>query len=252
MENWFTVERIDSDTFVISEYKHPEETHCYLLCGSDKCLLVDTGLGVGDISDIVGQLTDRPIIAAAKQIHWDHIGGYDRFDTICVHSEETKWLVGGFPLPVEAVRRLLAEGDLPNGLMINKYTVFQGVPSRILADSDKIELGGRTIEVLHTPGHSPGHMCFWEEGRGYLFTGDLIYRGTLYASYPSTDPAEYLRSVERVAELPVERIFPGHHSLDIRPEIITEIRDGLRRLNDEGMLLHGSGAHCFGGWSIRL
>lgn len=252
MDNWFTVERIDSDTFVISEYKHPEETHCYLLCGLERCLLIDTGLGVGDISGIVGQLSDKPVIAAATHIHWDHIGGYGRFDTICAHSAELDWLNGGFPLPIKAVRRMLTEGDLPNGFEPDEYNVYQGAPSRILADGDKIELGGRTIEVLHTPGHSPGHMCFWEEGRGYLFTGDLIYKGRLYANYPSTDPAAYLRSVERISEVPAERIFPGHHSLDVRPELISEIRDALRRLDDEGLLHHGSGAHCFGGWSVLL
>lgn len=252
MNNWFTVEDIDSDTFVISEYGHPEETHCYLLCGSEKCLLIDTGLGVGDISGIVGQLSDKPVIAAATHIHWDHIGGYGMFDTICAHSAELDWLNDGFPLPVGAVRRMLSEGDLPEDFKLDEYDVFQGVPSRILADGDKIELGGRTVEILHTPGHSPGHMCFWEERRGYLFTGDLIYKGRLYANYPSTNPAAYLRSVERISGIRAERIFPGHHSLDISPGLITEIRDALRRLNDEGMLRHGSGAHCFGGWSVLL
>ena len=53
MGGWFTVEQIDGDTFAISEYKHWEETHCYLLCGKDRAVLIDTGLGVSDIKNIV-------------------------------------------------------------------------------------------------------------------------------------------------------------------------------------------------------
>ena len=52
MNTWFTVEQVDSQTFAISEYKHWEETHCYLLCGQEKAILIDTGLGVSDIKKL--------------------------------------------------------------------------------------------------------------------------------------------------------------------------------------------------------
>ena len=67
---------------------------------------------------------------------------------------------------------------------------------RLLQEDDSIRLGGETLTVLHTPGHSPGHLCFWEEERGYLFTGDLAYKGMLTAYFPSTDPQAYLQSLE--------------------------------------------------------
>ena len=50
MTPWFTLDRIDNKTFILSEYRHWEETHCYLLCGTKKALLIDTGLGICDIS----------------------------------------------------------------------------------------------------------------------------------------------------------------------------------------------------------
>lgn len=252
MGDWFTVDEIDRDSFVISEYKHPEETHCYLLCGSKRCLLIDTGLGVADISEVVERLVGKPVIAAATHIHWDHIGGYGRFSSICAHVAEIGWLNGEFPLPIGAVRKMLAEGELPDKFKLDEYTIFQGAPSIVLADGDRFVLGGRTIMALHTPGHSPGHMCFFEPDRGYLFSGDLIYSGTLYANYQSTDPDDYLKSVERMAELSVRRLFPGHHSLNIHPEIIVRVRDGLRELKSAGKLIHGSGKHDYGDWSILL
>lgn len=76
MDNWFTIEQIDRDTFSISEYKHWEETHCYLLCGEKCAILIDTGLGVSNIRKIVDSLTELPVMAITTHVHWDHIGGH--------------------------------------------------------------------------------------------------------------------------------------------------------------------------------
>ena len=119
-------------------------------------------------------------------------------------------------------------------------------------DGDTIDLGGRTIQALHTPGHSPGHLCFWEAERGHLFSGDLVYKGTLFANYPSTDPQSFLDSLEKIAVLPAKRIFPGHHILDIGPEIVMRMRDAFRALDVEGKLQHGSGTHNYGDWAVML
>ena len=253
MDDWFTIDRVEPDTYIISEYRHREETHCYLLNGSARSLLIDTGLGIGNIYDEVVKRTDKPVTAVATHVHWDHIGGHRYFPDFYVHAEEWGWLHGGFPLPAEAIRRMAADcPHLPEGFDGNAYTVFQGAPTKVLHGGETIELGGRSIEVRHTPGHSPGHMCFWEEERGFLFTGDLVYGGTLFAFYPSTDPAAYLDSLEKVAALPVKRVFPGHHSLDVPPEMPGRMRDALRRLRAEGELCHGSGTFEYGDWAIRL
>ena len=71
MDNWFTIEQIDRDTFSISEYKHWEETHCYLLCGEKCAILIDTGLGVSNIRKIVDSLTELPVMAVTTHVHWD-------------------------------------------------------------------------------------------------------------------------------------------------------------------------------------
>ncbi len=190
---------------------------------------------------------------SATHIHWDHIGGHRYFPEFYAHEAELNWLSGGFPLSVEAVRAMVADRCcLPEDFDVSRYTLFQGHPARVLRDGDRIELGGRTLEVLHTPGHSPGHMCFWEAERGYLFSGDLVYRGTLFACYPSTDPEEYLSSLERTACLPMERLLPAHHALDIGPELLGRVRDAFRGLKEQGKLRHGGGTFDYGEWAVRL
>lgn len=95
-------------------------------------------------------------------------------------------------------------------------------------------------------------MCFWEEAKGYLYTGDLIYKDTLTAWFPSTDPEAYLRSLEKVARLPARRVFPAHHSLDIKPETVIRVRNAFRQLKAEGRLHHKSGIFSFGDFAVRL
>ena len=253
MSNWFTIDKIDADTYCISEYRHWEETHCYLLNGSEWSLLIDTGLGICNIYDEVVKLTDKQVTAVATHIHWDHIGGHWYFPDFYAHAYELDWLNGGFPQPIETIRTYVTDRcDLPEGFDINAYRFFQGTPAKVLHGGETIDIGGRCIEILHTPGHSPGHMCFWEPERGYLFTGDLVYKDTLFAYYPSTDPEAYLRSLETVAALPVKRVFPAHHSLDIHPEILIRMRDALRQLKADGKLRHGSGTFDYGDWAIWL
>ena len=99
MDSWFTVEQIDQDTFVISEYRHWEETHCYLLCGTKRAILIDTGLGVSNIREVIDGLTKLPVTVITTHVHWDHIGGHKYFRSIAVHEAEKEWLSVKFPIP---------------------------------------------------------------------------------------------------------------------------------------------------------
>ena len=254
MSDWFTVESVDDATFAISEYGHSEETHAYLLCGSERAVLIDTGLGVANIRAVTDGLTALPILAVATHAHWDHIGGYGYYEDIAIHEAERDWLSVRFPLPPEAVRANLLRGarSLPPDFDPESYRVFQGAPRRILRDGDRLELGGRSLTVIHTPGHSPGHCCFYEPERGVLYTGDLIYAGCLDAFYPSTDPQAFLRSVRRVRALEAGRILPAHHRIDIPVGMIGAVEAGLGELERQGKLRHGSGIFDFGAFQIHL
>lgn len=186
MTPWFTVERIDDATFALSEYRHWEETHSYLLLGRDRALLLDTGLGVGGLRREVEALTDRPVTVTLTHVHWDHIGGCGQFEPPAVHAAEADWL-RHFPLPEAAVRRQLCARDplFPAGFSPENYRVFSGEPGRVLREGDIIDLGGQQVQVLHTPGHSPGHCCYYEAARGG-FTPGTSSTGAAWT--PSTPP----------------------------------------------------------------
>lgn len=254
MNDWFTVESIDSGTYAISEYKHWEHSHSYLVIGHEKAALIDTGLGVANIRTVVTKLTHLPIQVLTTHAHWDHIGGHRYFNHFGVHELEKDWISGKFPIPLQIVKANLTKEPckFPPDFDADRYTVFQGKPDLILHDGDTVDLGGRSLEVLHTPGHSPGHVCIYERSTGYLFSGDLIYEGKLDAFYPSTDPIAFMNSVKKIAKLSVARILPGHHKLEIPVSIIKSIDTAFSELNQEGKLIQGKGIFNFENFSIHI
>ena len=106
--------------------------------------------------------------------------------------------------------------------------------------------------MIHTPGHSPGHCCFYDAERGYLFSGDLIYRGCLDAFYPTTAPQSFYESVKKISGLAVSRILPGHHSMDVSPAMAGQVLRAFRELSEAGKLKQGSGVFDFGEFQIHI
>lgn len=254
MTSWFQVDQLAEDTYAISEYKHWEETHCYLLCGSQRAVLIDTGLGVASIRQVVTALTDLPIEVLTTHVHWDHIGGHADFAQTAVFPAEEAWLAGAFPLPLAAVKKQLARPpcDFPPEFELDNFCLRPVTSARLLGDGEMIDLGGRGLQVLHTPGHSPGHCCFYEEARGALYAGDLLYQGCLDAFYPTTDPMLFKQSVERVSRLAVSQIWPGHHQLFIPAVLVHQVQQGFQSLADHDQLWQGAGLFDFGDFQIHL
>ena len=124
MDKWFTIDQIDEGTYIISEYRHWEETHCYLLNGSSRSLLIDTGLGICNIYDEVMKLTNKPVTAVATHIHWDHIGGHKYFPDFYAHAEELSWLNGEFPLTIETIREMVAAAAIYQTVTIQALMSF--------------------------------------------------------------------------------------------------------------------------------
>ncbi len=255
--DWFTVEPIDETTFALTEDGHWEHVHCYLFVGSERAALVDTGTGIADIRTVVSTLVDLPIVVLTTHAHWDHIGGHSLFDQRLVHPLDADWLRNGIPQPLESQRANLMLHPFtkaaPPEFSVERWKPHRGEATGLLEDSDVIELGGRRLSVLHTPGHSPGHIALHEPDRGYLVTGDVLYRGTLYAFYESTDPVAFASSINNLCELDrVAAILPGHYELGLSRDDLLLAQAAFHAIERKGALHHGSGLHQFGPISIRL
>lgn len=255
--DWFTINEIDETTFAITEDGHWEHVHSYLFLGTESAALIDTGTGIADIRSVVRTLADVPILVVTTHVHWDHIGGHGLFDQRLVHRLDADWLRNGIPQPLESQRANLTLHPFtkvaPPQFSVQNWEPYRGEPTGLLEDGDLIDLGGRQLSVVHTPGHSPGHIALHEHEREYLVTGDALYQGTLYAFYESTDPTAFARSIDKLCRLEyVTTILPGHNDLPLGRDCLETAQAAFRQIERQGALHHGSGLHEFGPISIRL
>ena len=240
-ETWFDIRPIGDDTWMLSEPLHAENGHCYLLGCGERALLIDTGLGVLPLRPVVRSLVgDVPVSVVLTHTHWDHLGALDEFGSFAAHGAEV-------PLREEAVTfgcdplDLLCEREspLPESADLEGYRKRHGmgrlsglVCERTLSDGDVIRCGSRTLEVIHTPGHSPGGICLLERARGSLFCGDLLYRGPIYLHLPGADPAAFRDSVRLLSALDgYENVWPGHNAAPLGRAFVADVAeaaDGIR------------------------
>nr|MDP9472148.1 MBL fold metallo-hydrolase [Chloroflexota bacterium] len=97
VQGWFAVSAPEEGVFTIEEPLHEEQVKSYLVVGSERAILIDTGMGVGDIRTLVADLTDRPVTVVNSHVHWDHIGGNGLFAEILIHPTEADVLRRGVP-----------------------------------------------------------------------------------------------------------------------------------------------------------
>jgi glyoxylase-like metal-dependent hydrolase (beta-lactamase superfamily II) len=257
-DSWFTVQKIAEKTFAISEYGHWEKVHSFLLIGEEKAILIDTGLGIDNISRITTQLTSLPIEVITTHVHADHIGSHGEFDTIYVHLADKDWLINGIGgLPIEQIRKDIGRDiTKPTPVMFDPhtYTPFQGEPTGLVEDGDVLDIGNRQLVIYHTPGHSPGHVSIFDQTNGYLFTGDLFYDETpIYAFYPSSNPIDLVDSLEKIAQIrDITMIFGSHNTLGLHPEIFEEVKRAVHYLRKNSLAKFGTGVHTFDGFSIKF
>ena len=83
-------------------------------------------------------------------------------------------------------------------------------PTSLVADGDVIDLGGRRLQILHMPGHSPGLLGAFEVETGALFTSDALYEGRLFFDIPGADREDAARSLARLVATPARVAHPGH------------------------------------------
>lgn len=257
-DEWFTVSQIDRNTYAISELGHWEKVHSFLLIGQNKAALIDTGLGIDHLKRITDQLTSLPIDVITTHVHSDHIGSHGAYTRIFVHAYEEEWLKTGIVgLSLEQIRANTARDitiPVPATFNPTTYTPFMGVPTGVLHDGDEIALGNRTLQIYHTPGHSPGHIVIFDRQTGYLFTGDLLYDTTpIYAFYPTTSPVDLVNSLERITQISgVTMIYGSHHTLGITPAIFEEVKRATHYLRQQDLIRFGTGIHTFEGFSIQF
>jgi glyoxylase-like metal-dependent hydrolase (beta-lactamase superfamily II) len=116
-------------------------------------------------------------------------------------------------------------GDLPKGFDAKTYRTKPWHISIFIRDGFKVNLGGRILEVIATPGHTPDAISLFDRANGLLFTGDTYYPAPIWLFRPETDLDAYDASIKKLAALaPQVKIVLGAHNVPVAsPEILTEL-----------------------------
>jgi glyoxylase-like metal-dependent hydrolase (beta-lactamase superfamily II) len=175
------------------------ESNCWLLGadGGDEAVVVDPGFSAERVRALLEAESRRPVAVFATHGHYDHIGAAAEF---C-----------GDDLPF-----YIHEADLTALTDPEAWGSSAGTPPvpvkdvRTMADADVLTFAGFRIDVVHTPGHTPGSVCFLTDAT--VLSGDLVFAGSVGRSdFPNSSPADMARSLNRFLQLPdPTEVLPGH------------------------------------------
>ncbi|MBR0137752.1 MAG: MBL fold metallo-hydrolase [Erysipelotrichaceae bacterium] len=227
-DDWFSVYQIRSNIFAIYEDKHFQEVISYLIIGSEKALMLDTGLGIGNIKSVVDSLYTGEIIVAHTHSHFDHIGGDWQFEEVNVpdHPVAIKRAENG--LDKKEVGDNMAAGScwqpFPRGFDPESYCIKPAKSYNVYKDGHIFDLGDIKLKVIMTPGHSPDSCMLADEENKLLFTGDSFYPATLYAHIMHNDGSDsdfetYRNSMHRIADEYSDFTLITSHNEPLRPGI---------------------------------
>jgi glyoxylase-like metal-dependent hydrolase (beta-lactamase superfamily II) len=226
-EPWFEVYKVDPGVYAIYEPHQAEEVISYLIVGTKQALLFDTGMGIGDIHSLVSRLTSRPIVVLNSHTHNDHVGGNWQFNF--VFGMDTAFTRANSKGSREDAQAELGPnmicGELPRNFNRAAYATKPWRISMTVHDGFKINLGGRTVEIIATPGHTPDAICLIDRANGLLFTGDTYYPAPIWLYRPETDLNAYVASVKRIAALqPQIKMVLGAHNVPVaQPSVLPRL-----------------------------
>jgi glyoxylase-like metal-dependent hydrolase (beta-lactamase superfamily II) len=255
---WFEVYQVVPQVFAIYEPHQAEETISYLILGEKQALLFDTGMGISDIRKLTAELTHLPIIVLNSHTHNDHVGGNWQFETVYgMDADFTRTNAKGSRQDAQdELGPGMICGDLPTGFDSKSYATRPWKISRFLHDHDKINLGGRTLEILSTPGHTPDAISLLDRARGLLFSGDTYYPARIWLFRPETNLDDYVASVKHLAALaPQLELVLGEHNVPFaQPEVLTNLVTAIETVRagkvrgeprDDGKALYRSNGISF-------
>lgn len=240
-DDWFDVERLDERSWRISE---GVVFHTYLLAGDDRAVLVDAALGVGDLRSVVEDLVDVPVTVLLTHSHWDHMGAAHQFDDVLIHDFErgadgrvtSHQVADVYPADFDgwAAQWRDADQEFPDGFDPDGYEIPPATGVEPVRPGATLDLGGRSLEIVHVPGHSPGLLGALDRDAGDLYASDVVHIDySIYAHFGGCDLVAYEDTLAGLSELrhagAFDTLYTGHN----RPlsgddlSLIDEFHDGV-------------------------
>ena len=211
----YRISQIDGHTYRIDE----EGVRFFLLEGTGKALLIDSGMMVHNAKEIAGTLSSLPIFLLNTHGDIDHVGSNEEFESFYMNDAEAS----------------------------NYYKVQKKKGVIIpLENGDILDLGDRKLEIITLPGHTPGSIGVLDASRGWLFSGDPVQDGSIFMFGVEREMHAYIRSLEKLEGYMdrFEFVFPSHGTCPLSPGYIPRLKEKAKEVLEgktkgETIRIHG-------------
>ncbi|MBJ7263195.1 MAG: MBL fold metallo-hydrolase [Burkholderiaceae bacterium] len=198
----FVVHKLSDSLYAIGEPDYYQHNYSYLLVGQARALMFDAGANQNDnIAEVVSRITALPVAVLPSHLHFDHIGGLHNFQTIYLAD------LAFF----ESFKRRDERYHIPESVHLGNFDGLAFAPfkaDRLLAPGESIDLGGLSVKVIYTPGHSPDQISLYDETNNVFLSADHLYPSRMLAG----NIAQYVQSMSNTLDLIDRdtRIYAAH------------------------------------------
>ena len=203
-DDYFVVQELGDGTFAIGEPRYYQANYSYLIIGNTRAVLFDAGSGYRSMRPVISSLTLLPVTVIPSHLHFDHLAGLADFDHVAL-------------IDLASTRARTVNGRFTPG-RYDFLGMFDGQEAPAVQVSEwikpgtSIDLGGRSLTILSTPGHTPQSVALLDRRARRLFTGDFIYPTMLYAFLPGASLSDYQNTADGLlTTLPADTILWGAH-----------------------------------------
>lgn len=256
VDEWYAVEAIDEHTYIIGEPRSSQYNSSFLIIGSDKAILLDAGAGerpehIPNMREMAESLTDKPVTLVLSHFHFDHIGDLDEFEGIVM-------------IDLPYLRSRIKDSKIRINEPISVHvsileTVIGGREIKVLGwikPNEYIDLGGRKIQILSTPGHALESLTLVDHENGYVFTGDFIYQhlGGFVVFLPGSDLSVYVEAINGLLAKTKEnyQFFGAHGLQQFSTDWIKKVHREMLMVRDRAVDLSMSETFMAPGLPLRL
>ena len=192
----------------------------FLLEGTEKALLVDTGMNTPDAKAIAESLTELPLSLINTHADRDHISGNLSFDTFYMSPAEMENYASGIQ---QTTPEVAAQQQTTPEVVGRILTVREG---------DLIDLGERPLLVIDNPGHTPGSIAILDIKNRVLIGGDAIQDGNIFMFGKYRNIEQYVKSLEHIREYGdrFDVVYPSHGTFPVSPELIDDLIGGAQKI----------------------
>lgn len=235
-EEWYEVIEHKDYLYVIRERIDEIEprlltayVNIYLLLGSEKALLIDTGCGLFPLKHIIDKIIgQRELLVFNTHCHFDHRGANDEFPAVYIHDSEKSMI----SIPDDISWLKDSSKEIVKEYKKKDFKLKPSVTIKSVEEGDELDLGGIKVKILHTPGHSIGSISLFTD-RGELFTGDLAHYGAMYLPKKS-ELYVVLESISKLITLfenfKLKDIYPAHEDYSVGKELLSSLHKGISNL----------------------